>query len=74
MKPTSNSSAIYNRADYGPTFGGGHDLHLSNKCNENNSSYANFPHTYNCNGIYQANQQTKTSFTGAINGHSFKVT
>lgn len=32
--------SIYNNDSYGPTFGGGHDLYISNFCNENNLSSA----------------------------------
>ena len=32
--------SIYNNDSYGPTFGGGHDLYISNFCNQNNNSYA----------------------------------
>ena len=34
------SYSIYNNDSYGPTFGGGHDLYISNFCNENNLSNA----------------------------------
>lgn len=32
----SNGNGMYNHADYGPTFGGGHDLSIPNSCNTNN--------------------------------------
>ena len=32
--------SIYNNDSYGPTFGGGHDLYISNFCNQNNTNYA----------------------------------
>lgn len=32
--------------NYGPTFGQGHDLHISHNCNSNQSSYSNFPYSY----------------------------
>jgi len=37
---------IYDRDDYGPTFGGGHDLNIANNSNVNTTSYTNFPHSY----------------------------
>jgi len=37
---------ICDNHNYGPTFGGGHDFHLSNNCNVNSESYSNFPHSY----------------------------
>jgi hypothetical protein len=45
QKATTNH--IYCHSSYGPTFGGGHDLCLSNGCNGNNNSYTAFPSTYN---------------------------
>lgn len=32
--------SIYNNDSFGPTFGGGYDLYISNFCNQNNTSYA----------------------------------
>ena len=37
--------AIYDTYSYGPTFGGGHDMHLPNNCNVN-AGYTNTPHSY----------------------------
>jgi len=37
---------IYDRDDYGPTFGGGHDINVANDSNINTTSYTNFPHSY----------------------------
>jgi len=34
------------KPSYGPTFGSGHDLHISNGCNTNQYSYTNFPNSY----------------------------
>ena len=65
-------NAIRNNKDFGPKFGGGRDLCLSNECNRNNESYAAFPTSYN-NGKYQNNQAAKTAFSGQTNGYSFKV-
>lgn len=47
MIPNNQNNLIYCNVNYGPTFGGGHDLMISNRCHENNGSYANFPHAYN---------------------------
>jgi len=41
-----SSHGPYDYSPYGPTFGGGHDIHVSNNSNSNNSSYTNFPHDY----------------------------
>ena len=47
MVPTDTSKLIYNHPSYGPTFGGGYDILIYDQCNINNSSYANFPSSYN---------------------------
>ncbi len=39
--------ALNGKPDYGPTFGGGHDIHICNQSNTNTGSYSNFGHSYN---------------------------
>ena len=53
-------------SSYGPTFGGGHDIHVSDNANTNTSSYSNLGHTYEC-----PPGQQNTFFTG---GRNFTVT
>ena len=38
---TNIQYSIYCPSNYGPTFGGGHDLHICDKSNEVGSSYSN---------------------------------
>jgi len=38
--------AMYHRSDYGPTFGGGHDIYVSNNALSNSASYTYCGHTY----------------------------
>ena len=42
----NNQHAFYHSSDYGPTFGGGYDLHISNNANLNTGSYTWFGSTY----------------------------
>jgi hypothetical protein len=35
----SNQHAIYTNAGYGPTFGGGYDIHIANNANATTGSY-----------------------------------
>jgi len=42
--------ALFNYASYGPTFGGGHDLRISDASNTNTMSYSNFHSYSNPNG------------------------
>ena len=38
--------SIYGYSLYGPTFGAGHDIHLSNYASSNTNSYSNLGNTY----------------------------
>jgi hypothetical protein len=38
--------ALYTHAGYGPTFGDGHDIYISNNANANTGSYTTFGNTY----------------------------
>lgn len=42
----NQANAIYCHSGYGPTFGNGHDLHVSNACNANNNSYSSKGYAY----------------------------
>ena len=41
-----SSNAIYRGSSYGPTFGGGYDIHIANNANSNTDSYTYFGHSY----------------------------
>ena len=43
---TSPSYAIYRWPSYGPTFGGGHDIHIANNANSNTNSHTDFGYYY----------------------------
>jgi len=43
---TYPSNAIYKRSNYGPTFGGGHDIFIFNNVNGNSASYTNFGYSF----------------------------
>ncbi|CAM4850396.1 unnamed protein product [Rotaria magnacalcarata] len=47
-------------SSFGPTFGGGHDIHLTNVSNANNSNYTKFPDTY-----LDTTGKGNNTFTGA---------
>jgi len=42
----SQGSGITCHTSYGPTFGGGHDLHIDDKSNTNTSSYSDLGYSY----------------------------
>ena len=63
-------NAIYCDSDAGPIFGGGFDIHISDKCHINKESYANFPSSYNFVPKPYAvdNQASWNAFSGATSG------
>jgi len=42
---SGSSNALYDGPSYGPTFGGGHDMHISDASNTNTNSYC-YSHSY----------------------------
>jgi len=46
VKFETSQYCTYRHSEYGPTFGGGHDLNIANKSNENDNSYSLIGHTY----------------------------
>ncbi len=58
--------AVYLSKDYGPFFGGGNDLYISTNCNQNESSYSNFGHTYKSPYQYKTNE-SKNYLAGSYN-------
>ena len=61
-----NNYAIYCDPSYGATFGGGHDLNISNNANTNQNSCSNLGHTYQPPPGYQnGTQQTQSLFVGS---------
>ena len=48
LNGNKNQCGIFCNSGYGPTFGGGHDLHIASGANANSSSYSNLGNTYQC--------------------------
>jgi len=59
---SKGTHSIYCATNYGPTFGGGHDLYICSNSHSCNSSYSNFPSYYN-----DSLGHGKTTFAGANN-------
>jgi len=68
MLPTSSASNVYHNPNYGPTWGGGHDLHINNNM-DNTSSYTT-PSTFKRAAPGFPAFVEKTSFCGS---HQFAV-
>lgn len=56
-KNISGSHHTYHNESYGPTFGGGHDLYISNGCMSNANSYTN-KSSYDMTSAYELNGGT----------------
>jgi len=55
--------AIYCQTNYGPTFGGGHDLYISDNANISVNNYTKLNHTFK-----DTTGKGNTTFTGQYNG------
>jgi len=58
-----NNNSIYTHPSYGPTFGGGNDIYISDNCNANNFSYSSSNSTYEL----PPNTNGQVYFAGAYN-------
>ena len=68
VKNANIGNATYGHTDYGPTFGGGHDLYLCNQSNINTGSYSNFGHSYELpDGFVYATEDAKNFIAGNYN-------
>ncbi len=73
FKLTQPEKSICCYSNYGPVFGGGHDIKVFNECNKNESSYFDFPFSYN-DGSYTAGEQIgKTVMSGNPSGKNCKI-
>ncbi|CAF1122271.1 unnamed protein product [Rotaria sp. Silwood1] len=62
INPDKTEYAVYHRYDYGPTFGSGHDIYLTNASNLNVLNYTEFPGSY-----LDTTRKGNATFTGARN-------
>ena len=60
------SKAIFRKNDYGPTFGGGHDIRISDTPNRNSHSFSDFGE-YNDYAVPSGVQHPRTLLAGAKN-------
>jgi hypothetical protein len=59
--------ALYGHSNYGPTFGGGHDIHIHNQSNTNIGSCSNFGFAYNLPNGYTYGGNAKDFLAGNHN-------
>ena len=64
----NHQHAIHSNPGYGPSFGGGRDLHITNDSHTNQRSFTNFGNTYQPPAGYVYNSpQTKSLLAGSYN-------
>lgn len=74
MIPREGHKLIRCYGNYGPIFGTGADLWISDQCDHNHGSYANFPFLYNTEDKkYKNGQDAYCAFTGATKDKFFSV-
>lgn len=67
-------NAIFNHQSYGPAFGGGHDLYVSDKSNLSSSCYGSIYNNYqNSNYKGKNNAAWERFHGGSANSHLFKA-
>jgi hypothetical protein len=66
----THNDAIYCSADYGPTFGRGHDIYVASKSNRNANSYSYLSYTYRHEKYAQGSKEARTLLAGSLN---FKI-
>ena len=71
IKSNQYSVAIYTCSTYGPTFGGGHDLRISNNAASNSVSYTNCGNSYPIPPGYSARYSSCRFYAG---GSRYKFT
>ena len=59
--------ALLGNASYGPTFGGGYDIHICDQSNTKNGSYCSFGSSYNLPNGYTYNGNAREFLAGNYN-------
>ena len=72
---TDEDKLMYCGSYLGPTFGGGHDIYIADKCNSNNNSYTNFPSSYNRGSGEKLvrDQSSWLMFAGVPSGYKMRI-
>jgi hypothetical protein len=63
----SENYGIFCFSLYGPTFGGGHDLHIANQSNTNSDSYSNLGYSYTHPDYAHGSNEAKSFLAGSFN-------
>jgi hypothetical protein len=63
---TNSTKAIYCLSTHGPTFGGGHDIHISSGSNANQTSYCNFGSSFKTAGYEYCTAKAQSILAGSF--------
>ena len=63
----AGTNGIYGSSSYGPAFGGGHDIKISDNSNANSSSYSNLGHGYDFKLYASGSNEAKSFLAGSYN-------
>jgi hypothetical protein len=70
---TDSYHAIVGGSPYGPTFGGGYDIHISSDSNSNQTSYSNFGQTYMHADYQFSTERAKSILAGSKNFQTLEI-
>jgi len=65
MKCSKCEKALYCHRSYGPIFGGGHNLYISNNSNTNNDSHSNLGNSYSFPDYAYGSEEAKSFLAGS---------
>ena len=70
---SNGQNAIYCHPSYGPTFGGGNDIHISCNSNTNSDSYSNFGFSYKYPKYSYKTTKAKSILAGAYDFQTVEI-
>ena len=71
---TSPNNAIFGYYYYGPIFGGGHDIHVSDNSNQNNDSFSNLGSSYQLpSNIAHGSYEARSYLAGSYNWQTTEI-
>jgi hypothetical protein len=69
----SKNNGIFCNQIYGPTFGGGHDIYITDKSNTNSSNHSNLCHSYTHPDYTHGSNEAQSLLAGSYNFKVFEI-
>jgi len=69
----SKNNGIFCNQIYGPTFGGGHDIYITDKSNTNSSNHSNLGHSYIHPDYAHGSNEAQSLLAGSYNFKVFEI-